>query len=94
MAKSSTNEAASWGLRLAAVAFTLLAVVAVFAVRFSRNGNEIQAVMSAGIPVAGGFVAAFVTGLIGKFSANRYRWRMYLYALLAIALYLIVIAFI
>ncbi len=93
MAKTSTNTAASWGLRLSAVAFTLLVVVAVFAVRFSRNGNEMQAVMSAALPVVGGLVAAFLFGLIGKFSASAYRWRIYLYALLAIALYLIVSAF-
>lgn len=93
MAKSSSNAAASWGLRLSAVAFTLLVVVAVFAVRFSRNGNEMQAVMSAAIPVVGGLVASFLVGLIGKFSAGVYRWRVYLYVLLAVALYLIVSAF-
>ena len=52
-----------------------------------------QAVMSAAIPVVGGLVASFLVGLIGKFSAGVYRWRVYLYVLLAVALYLIVSAF-
>ena len=93
MAKSSSNTAASWGLRLSAVAFTLLVVVVVFAVRFSSNGKEMQAIMSAAIPVFGGLAASFLVGLIGKFSASVYRWRVYLYVLLAIALYLIISAF-
>lgn len=80
---------AGWGIRLAAVAVTLLAVVVVFAVKFSSHGNEMKAVITAGLPVAGGIVAAYLSGLVKRFAALR--WHVYLYVLLAIAGYLIVV---
>ena len=90
---SQRDSQASWGIRLAAVAATLLVVVVVFAVKFSANGNEMQAVIRAAIPVAGGLAAAFLVGLVKKFAIGRIRWSVYLYTLLAIAAYLVVVEF-
>lgn len=80
---------ASWGVRLAAVAATLLGVVVVFAVKFSAHGNEMKAVTAAALPVAGGIVAAFLIGLIKRFAGAK--WHAYVYVLLAIAAYLIIV---
>lgn len=91
---SSDNKGASWGIRLVAVAATLLVVVVVFAVKFSAHGNEMKAVFAAGLPVAGGLVAAFLVGLVKRFSVGGGRWSAYLYVLIAVALYLVVIEFI
>ncbi len=90
---SDNNTGASWGTRLAAVAVTLLSVVVVFAVKFSANGNEMKAVMSAALPIGAGVLAAFVVGLIGRFAIGRVRWKVYLYVLIAVAVYLVVVEF-
>ncbi len=94
MAQEGDRRRAGWGIRLAAVAATLLFIVVVFAVKFSAHGNETRAVMAAAMPVAAGVVAAFLVGLIKKLAASGWRWRAYLYVLVATSLYLIVVEFI
>lgn len=83
---------ASWGIRLAAVAVTLLSVVVVFAVKFSTHGNEMRAVFSAGLPIGAGVFAAFLVGLIKRLSG--WRWIVYLYVLIAVAAFLTIVEFI
>lgn len=84
------DTTASWTLRIAAVAVTLVAVVAVFAFRFSANGNEVQAIMMAAVPVLCALAVSYVAGLVKKFSGGVYRWKAYLYTVLAVAAYLII----
>ena len=91
---SEKESKASWGLRLAAIVATLLAVVVVFAVKFGNHGNEMRAAFSAGMPIAGGLLAAFLFGLIKKLATPHLRWSAYLYVLVAIVLYLVVVEFI
>ena len=76
MSKNSTrNEAAGWGLRLAALALTLLGIVVVFAFRFADNGNQPSAIMWAGVPIIGGLLVSFLLGKIGRFGSQESKWK-------------------
>lgn len=78
---SSHNEPAGWGLRLAALALTLLGIVVVFAFRFADNGNQPSAIMWAGVPVVGGLLAGFLLGKIKRFGSQKRKWEIYTYVL-------------
>ena len=84
--KNTRNEPAGWGLRLAALALTLLGIVVVFAFRFADNGNQPSAIMWAGVPVIGGLLASFLLGQLERFGSQKRKLEIYTYVLLAAAL--------
>ena len=87
MSKNSTrNEAAGWGLRLAALALTLLGIVVVFAFRFADNGNQPSAIMWAGVPIIGGLLVSFLLGKIGRFGSQESKWKIYTWVLVLAAI--------
>ena len=79
----SNTEPVGWAIRLAALSLTLLGIVVVFVVRFANNGNEMGAVMWAGMPILLGIVASYLLGFIKKLGSPRRKWQVYTYVLLA-----------
>lgn len=75
--KNNNGESASWGLRLGAIALTLLCIVVVFAIRFSDNGREVQAIMWASVPFVAGIVASMLLGKIKKAGSSKSKWQIY-----------------
>lgn len=84
--KNTANEPASWGLRLSALALSLLSVVVIFAFRFAYNGKEIQAVMWACSPLLVAVAACVLLGRIKKLSSSLRKWQIYTYVLLLTSL--------
>ena len=77
----SITESAGWGLRLAALALTIVSVVVIYGVRFSGNGDSVGAILWAAVPILLGLVASFVLGKIKKLGSQQRKWQIYTYVL-------------
>lgn len=86
----SNTEPAGWGLRLAALALTLLSIVVIYAFRFADNGDNMGAIMWAGTPIVLGMVASFVLGQIKKLGSQKRKWEIYTYVLILVAVGILV----
>ena len=82
----NNKEGAGLGYKLVAVLVTLVVAACVFALTFSKKGNETTAVINAVIPVGSGLLVAILLGSIGRLSHKR--WTIYLLILIAVAVYL------
>jgi len=80
------SNASGWGTKLKAVLLSLVVVVVLFAMSFSSNGNDTQAIVRAAIPLLAGVLVAFLLGSIDKLAPRR--WQIYIFVLLAVAIYI------